>query len=120
MRVLVCGGAGYIGSNMTAMLAAAGLEPVVFDNLSKGHKTAVGDNKFIKGDLADYDLLVHTLRNNKIEAVMHFAAFIEVGESMREPLKYYQNNISNTQNLLWPIEHHSVEKFLFSTTAAVY
>jgi len=120
MRVLVCGGAGYIGSNMAAMLAAAGFEPVVFDNLSKGHKSAVGDNKFIKGDLADYELLLQTLRKYKIEVVMHFAAFIEVGESVQEPLKYYHNNVSNTQNLLSAMESAGVEKFVFSSTAAVY
>ena len=120
MRVLVCGGAGYIGSNMTAMLAAAGFEPVVFDNLSKGHKSAVGDNKFIKGDLADYDLLVRTLEKHKIEAVMHFAAFIEVGESVQKPLEYYHNNVSNTQNLLSAMESAGVEKLVFSSTAAIY
>jgi UDP-glucose 4-epimerase len=120
MRTLVCGGAGYIGSNMTAMLADADLEPVVFDNLSKGHKTAVGDNKVVKGDLADYDLLVQSLRKYKIEAVMHFAAFIEVGESVQEPLKYYHNNVSNTQNLLSAMETAGVEKYVFSSSAAVY
>jgi UDP-glucose 4-epimerase len=120
MRVLVCGGAGYIGSNMTAMLAEAGFEPIVFDNLSKGHKSAVGDNKFVKGDLADYDLLLRTLRKYKIEAVMHFAAFIEVGESVLEPLKYYHNNVSNTQNLLSAMESAGVDKLVFSSTAAVY
>jgi UDP-glucose 4-epimerase len=105
---------------MTAMLAEAGFEPVVFDNLSKGHKSAVGDNKFIKGDLADYDLLLRTLKKYKIEAVMHFAAFIEVGESVLEPLKYYHNNVSNTQNLLSAMESAGVEKLVFSSTAAVY
>jgi UDP-glucose 4-epimerase len=120
MRILVCGGAGYIGSNMTAMLAAAGFEPVVFDNLSKGHKSAVAGFEFVKGDLADYELLKKTLRKYKIEAVMHFAAFIEVGESMQFPLKYYHNNTSNTQNLLSAMEETSVEKFVFSSTAAVY
>ena len=92
MRVLVCGGAGYIGSNMTAMLAAKGHEPIVFDNLSKGHKSAIRQAKFAEGNLADYEFLVGTLRKYKIEAVMHFAAFIEVGESVQTPLKYYQNN----------------------------
>ncbi len=120
MRVLVCGGAGYIGSNMTAMLAAVGFEPIVFDNLNKGHKSAIGDNEFVKGDLADYELLLQTLKKYKIEAVMHFAAFIEVGESVREPLKYYHNNVSNTQNLLSAMEAAGVEKFIFSSTAAVY
>jgi UDP-glucose 4-epimerase len=120
MRVLVCGGAGYIGSNMTAMLAAAGFEPIVFDNLSKGHKSVIGDDEFVKGDLADYELLVRTLKKYKIEAVMHFAAFIEVGESVQEPLKYYHNNVCNTQNLLSAMEAAGVEKFVLSSTAAVY
>ena len=87
MRVLVCGGAGYIGSNMTAMLACEGHEPVVFDNLGKGHKTALGKAQFVEGDLADYQLLVETLKKYNIEAVMHFAAFIEVGESVEQPLR---------------------------------
>ena len=78
MRILVAGGAGYIGSNMTAMLAASGYEPVVFDNLSKGHSSAVRQAEFVKGDLADFDLLVRTLKKYNIEAVMHFAALIEI------------------------------------------
>jgi UDP-glucose 4-epimerase len=124
---LVCGGAGYIGSNMTAMLAAEGHEPFVFDNLSKGHLSAVKSARlgearaeFIKGDLADYRLLVDTLKKYKIEAVMHFAAFIEAGESVQAPLKYYQNNVSNTQVLLSAMQALGVAKFVFSSTAAVY
>jgi len=120
MRVLVCGGAGYIGSNMTAMLGAEGHEPIVFDNLSKGHKAAVGQAQFIKGDLGDFELLVGTLKQKKIDAVMHFAAFIEVGESVQEPLKYYHNNVCNTQSLLSAMEAVGVEKFIFSSSAAVY
>ncbi len=120
MRILVCGGAGYIGSNMTAMLAAEGYEPVVFDNLSTGHRRAVGQADLVQGDLADYELLVKTLRKYKIEAVMHFAALIEVGESVQLPLKYYHNNLSCTQTLLSAMEAAGVEKFVFSSTAAVY
>jgi UDP-glucose 4-epimerase len=120
MRVLVCGGAGYIGSNMTAMLTTEGHEPIVYDNLSKGHKSAIGQAEFIRGDLADYDLLVDVLSKKNIEAVMHFAAFIEVGESVQEPLKYYCNNFSCTQNLLSAMEALGVRKFVFSSTAAVY
>jgi UDP-glucose 4-epimerase len=120
MRVLVCGGAGYIGSNMTATLRAEGHEPVVFDNLSKGHKSAIGDAEFVEGDLADNRLLVETLKKYGIEAVMHFAAFIEVGESVHTPLKYYRNNLSCTENLLSAMETASVKKFVFSSTAAVY
>ncbi len=120
MRILVCGGAGYIGSNMTAMLAAEGHEPVVYDNLSKGHRQAVRDAEIIVGDLADYDLIAKTLKEQRIEAVMHFAAWIEVGESVSDPLKYYRNNTSNTQNLLSVMEAVGVQKFVFSSTAAVY
>lgn len=120
MRVLVCGGAGYIGSNMTAMLAAEACEPVVFDNFSKGHRSAIRKCEFVEGDLADFCLLVDTLKKYEIEAVMHFAAFIEVGESVQEPLKYYDNNLSRTRNLLSAMQAAGVEKFVFSSTAAVY
>jgi UDP-glucose 4-epimerase len=120
MKILVCGGAGYIGSNMTAMLAACGHKPVVFDNLSMGHRSAVKNADLVEGDLADYELLVNTLRKYKIEAVMHFASFIEVAESIREPLKYYRNNLSSAQVLLSAMEAAGVEKFVFSSSAAVY
>lgn len=121
MNVLVCGGAGYIGSNMTAMLARrAGFEPVVYDNLSKGHRRAAGGVEFVEGDLADYDLLVRVLGEKKIDAVMHFAAFIEVGESVEQPLKYYHNNFCNGHTLLCAMETAGVDKFVFSSTAAVY
>jgi len=120
MRVLVCGGAGYIGSNMTAMLNAAGIEPTVFDNLSTGHRSAVQQAEFVQGDLADYELLLKTLNKYKIDVVMHFAALIEVGESVQQPIKYYRNNVSSTQNLLAAMEAVGVEKFVFSSSAAVY
>jgi UDP-glucose 4-epimerase len=120
MKVLVCGGAGYIGSHMTAMLTAQGHEPVVYDNFSKGHRAAVRGIQVVEGDLADSELLVQALGRHRIEAVMHFAAFIEVGESVREPLKYYHNNFSNTQNLLSAMDRAGVQKFVFSSTAAVY
>jgi len=120
MNVLVAGGAGYIGSNMVAMLAGQGHQPVVYDNLSKGHKAAIGDVDFVEGDLADYDLLIKTLEDKKIEAVMHFAAFIEVGESVAEPLRYYQNNVCNTHTVLQAMQAVGVGKFVFSSTAAVY
>ena len=120
MRVLVCGGAGYIGSNMTAMLAAAGFEPIVLDNLSTGHRSALQNAEFVEGDLADYELLAKTLNKFKINTVMHFVALIEVGESVQAPLKYYHNNLSNTQTLLSAMEATGVEKFVFSSTAAVY
>lgn len=120
MRVLVCGGAGYIGSNMVAMLAQSGFEPVVFDNLSKGYKEAISGFEFVEGDLADYELISQTLKKYKIEAVMHFAALIEVGESVEQPIRYYGNNVCNTHVLLSAMEKAGVDKFVFSSTAAVY
>lgn len=120
MKVLICGGAGYIGSNMTALLAAKGYDPVVFDNLSTGHRAAIQQAELIEGDLGDYNLLVSTLKDRRIEVVMHFAAFIEVAESVKAPLKYYRNNLCNTQNLLAAMETAGVRKFVFSSTAAVY
>lgn len=120
MNVLVCGGAGYIGSNMTALLGASGHNPVVFDNLSKGHRDAVKNAELIVGDLADFDLLTKVLKDKKIDAVMHFAAFIEVGESCAAPLEYYRNNFSNTRTLLAAMEKVGVKKFVFSSTAATY
>jgi UDP-glucose 4-epimerase len=120
MNVLVCGGAGYIGSNMTALLVNQGRQPIVFDKLSGGHRSAVKNAEFIEGDLADYDLLVKTLKDRRIEAVMHFAASIEVAESVRLPLEYYRNNLSNSRVLLSAMETAGVQKFVFSSTAAVY
>ncbi len=120
MNILVCGGAGYIGSNMTAMLARNGHRPVVFDNLSKGHKEAVKDAEFVQGDFGDFQFTIETLKKYDIEAVMHFAAFIEVGESVDQPLRYYENNVSKTRTLLAAMETAGVEKFVFSSTAAVY
>lgn len=120
MNILVCGGAGYIGSNMTAVLAEAGHKPFVFDNLTSGHRQAVGAAEFIEGDLGDFGLLVNVLKEKKIEAVMHFAAFIEVGESVKFPLKFYQNNVCNTRTLLAAMEKCGVGKFVFSSSAAVY
>lgn len=120
MRVLVCGGAGYIGSNMTATLAKFGHEPIILDNLSKGHRAAAGNARFVLGDFGDYNFTVDVLRKYGIEAVMHFAAFIEVGESVSQPLRYYDNNVSKTRTLLAAMEMTGVQKFVFSSTAAVY
>ncbi len=120
MKVLVCGGAGYIGSNMTALLARTGHEPIVLDNFSKGHKAAVRGVRVVTGDLADGEFLAGILRDLDIQAVLHFAASIEIGESVRDPLKYYRNNVSNTQSLLSAMEAAGVQKFVFSSTAAVY
>ncbi|HML73468.1 MAG TPA: UDP-glucose 4-epimerase GalE [Anaerohalosphaeraceae bacterium] len=120
MKVLVCGGAGYIGSNMTELLSRQGHSPVVFDNLSKGHRAAIQKAEFVQGDFGDFDFTVEVLKKHKIEAVMHFAAFIEVGESVDQPLRYYENNVSKTRTLLAAMEAAGVQKFVFSSTAAVY
>ena len=121
MNVLVCGGAGYIGSNMTAMLTKEGHNAVVYDNLSKGHRPAVvPEAEFVYGDLDDFEFIVKTLNKHKIDAVMHFAAFIEVGESCADPLRYYVNNVNNTNILLRAMELVGVNKFVFSSTAATY
>jgi len=105
---------------MTAMLAAEGFEPVIFDNLTTGHRAATGKAEFVQGDLGDYQLLLKTLKQYSIEAVMHFAASIEVGESVQTPLKYYRNNLSTAETLLSAMEALGVDKFVFSSTAAVY
>jgi UDP-glucose 4-epimerase len=120
MNVLVCGGAGYIGSNMTAMLAAEGYKPIVYDALSTGHRAAVQQAEFVAGHLAHFGRLAETIKKYKIEAVMHFAASIEAGESVQNPLNYYGNNVSNMLNLLYAMEAHGPRKLVFSSTAAVY
>lgn len=120
MKILVVGGAGYIGSHMVRELLDKGYDPVVFDNLSTGHEWAVPDGRFVKGDLADKGALERLFHEHKFAAVMHFASFIQVGESVTAPLKYYDNNVANTINLLCAMERAGVKKFVFSSTAAVY
>ena len=120
MKVLVAGGAGYIGSHVVKMLGEQGFSVLVYDNLSKGHRDAVLNADLIVGDLADSALLRETISNFKPDAVMHFAAFIEVGESVRQPLKYYRNNTGNTLNLLNTMLQANVRRFVFSSSAAVY
>jgi len=105
---------------MTATLAKFGHEPIILDNLSKGHRAAAGNARFVLGDFGDYNFTVDVLRKYGIEAVMHFAAFIEVGESVSQPLRYYDNNVSKTRTLLAAMEMAGVQKFVFSSTAAVY
>lgn len=120
MKVLVVGGAGYIGSHMVKMLLAEGHEAVVFDNLSSGHRDAVLGGEFVLGDLADPVQLEMVFATYQPDAVMHFASFIQVGESVRRPDKYYRNNFSNTLNLLDAMVAHRVPHFIFSSTAAVF
>ncbi|HSW70203.1 MAG TPA: UDP-glucose 4-epimerase GalE [Gammaproteobacteria bacterium] len=119
-NILIVGGAGYIGSHMSAFLSDMNYTPVVLDDLSTGHRDAVLNAEFIEGSIADSDLLDHLFQNYSFDAVMHFASFIQVGESVKFPEKYYQNNVANTLNLLSAMLKHKINKFIFSSTAAVY
>ena len=121
MNVLVIGGAGYIGSHCVRQLANAGHHPVVLDNLSYGHRQAVAGNvTFYFGDLGDRKLVADILRKESIELVMHFAAFAYVGESVTEPLKYYENNSAKPVQLLLAMKDAGVRKFVFSSTCATF
>ena len=120
MRVLVAGGAGYIGSQTAKALARAGHEPVVYDNLSSGHRWAVKWGASVEGDLADTRLLATTLKTHRVEAILHFAASIEVGESVENPRKYFWNNVVNTLRLLDAALEEGVQAIVFSSSAAVY
>lgn len=121
MNILVTGGAGYIGSHVVDELKASGLNPIVFDNLSTGHKASVHkDVEFVFGDIHDVDSVVTTCLKYDIKAVIHFAASSLVGESMSDPAKYYLNNVVGTLKLLEGMRKANVNKIVFSSTAAVY
>lgn len=120
MKVLVTGGAGYIGSHTAKALAQAGHEPVVFDNLSAGHRWAVRWGPLVEGDLADKALISRVLELYEIQAVVHFAASAYVGESMQNPRKYFRNNVVNTLNLLDAMMDNRVKTIVFSSTCATY
>lgn len=120
MSILVTGGAGYIGSHCVAELVRRGNEVVVLDNLSKGHRKAVRNAKFYKGDLRDTVFVDRVFRENRIEAVIHFAASSLVGESCALPLDYFQNNIGGSMSLLERMAAHGVKNIVFSSTAATY
>lgn len=119
-NILVIGGAGYIGSHMVRLLAKQGYNPVVFDNLSKGHREAVANYSFELGDLGDKARLTEVFKKYGIEAVMHFAAFAEVGESVKEPSKYYHNNVAKVLDLLDALVENDIKYFVFSSTAATF
>ena len=118
--ILVTGGAGYIGSHACKVLAAVGYRPVVYDNLSRGHREAVRWGPLVEGDLHDSPRLSAALRTHWITAVMHFAAFAYVGESMTDPETYYRNNVGGTLALLAAMRDAAVSKIVFSSTCAVY
>jgi len=118
--LLIAGGAGYIGSHVVKMLIEEGYDVVVLDNLSKGHRKAVMETEFIKGDLGDRALLNQIFTSRKVDCVMHFAAFCLVRESVQQPFDYYDNNTAKTNSLLMTMKEHGVNKFIFSSTAAVY
>jgi len=118
--ILVVGGAGYIGSHMVKDLLETGHKVVILDDLSTGHRDLIPGGDFIEGSLGDAALLDRIFSKNRIDAVMHFAAFALVGESVEQPLKYYQNNVSATTALLSAMVRHDVKRFIFSSTAAVY
>ena len=120
MAILVVGGAGYIGCHTVRELSELGREIIVYDNLSYGHKQAVKDVKLIIGDLSDKNKLGRTIKDYNINSVIHFASYIQVGESMSHPVDYYRNNVCNTLNLLEVMNENKVKYIVFSSSAAVY
>lgn len=120
MAVLVTGGAGYIGSHTVAALKERGEEIVVVDNMQQGHREALLAGKLYEGDLRDDDFMDSVFRENQIDAVIHFAANSLVGESMKEPGKYYHNNVYGTLCLLEKMKQYNVDRIVFSSTAATY
>ncbi len=121
MAILVTGGAGYIGSHVARHLFEAGLKVVVLDDFSTGHPESLIHNEIlVEGDLRDPGVLDVAFGENKIESVMHFAALAIVPDSVRDPLKYYSNNVTGMTNLLMACKKYDVKKFIFSSTAAVY
>src|SRR5215213_296064 len=120
MRVLVTGGAGFIGSHTCKALACAGWEPVVLDDLSMGHRGAVRWGPFIHGNVGNRGLLRQVMAEHHIEGVIHFAAHAYVGESVSEPRKYFHNNVANTLALLDAMMDVGVERIVFSSTCATY
>lgn len=118
--VLVVGGAGYIGSHMVWLLGQKGVDVVTLDNFSSGYPDAILHGQFVHGDIGDSRILDKVFSEHPFDAVMHFASFIQVGESVQAPAKYYQNNFANTLNLLNAMRTYGVDKFIFSSTAAIF
>jgi UDP-glucose 4-epimerase len=120
MKILVTGGAGYIGSHMVCALGEKGHDIVVYDNLSTGHRDSVLFGRLVVADLADTAALDDLFKAERFDAVIHFAAHIVVEESVKNPVKYYRNNFANALNLVEACLKYKVNKFIFSSTAAVY
>jgi UDP-glucose-4-epimerase GalE len=120
MRILVTGGAGYIGSHAVRLFLDRGHDVRVYDNLSMGHRAAVPADRLVVADLGDAHRLDQVLVEHRTEAVVHFAAFAFVGESVTDPAKYYRNNVVNTLTLLDALRRHGVKRFVFSSTCATY
>ena len=120
MKVLIVGGAGYIGSHMVQMLLERGHEPIVFDSLATGYREALLGAPLVEADLADWSAVDRVFEAHRFDGVMHFASFIQVGESVRDPAKYYRNNVANTLSLLDAMRRHGARNFIFSSTAAIF
>jgi UDP-glucose 4-epimerase len=120
MRILVTGGAGYIGCHAVKLFLARGHDVWVYDNLCMGHRQAVPAERLVVGDLTETARLDHVLLERRIEAIVHYAAFSFVGESVRAPAKYYQNNLVNTLNLMECARRHGIGRFVLSSTCATY
>jgi UDP-glucose 4-epimerase len=118
--ILVTGGAGYIASHVVKELLHQNHKPIVFDNLQTGHRKATNNALFIEGDLSDQKKIAETFQANSIDAVMHFAADCLVGESVQDPLKYFNNNVKNSLELIETMEQYDIDKIVFSSSAAVY
>jgi UDP-glucose 4-epimerase len=120
MNLLIIGGAGYIGSHMVQRLRSTKNKVTILDNLSTGFRNAINDTDFIEGDIKDCALLTKIFKDRGIEAVMHFASYMQVSESVKKPDVYYENNVSNTINLLNIMAKNNVRKFIFSSSAAIF
>lgn len=120
ISILVVGGAGYIGSHMCKRLKRKGYNPIVFDNLSTGFEKLVKWGEFVRGDIKNKELLKQTFKKYKIDVVMHFAAYKSVPESIKNPYKYYDNNVAGTNNLLKTMVDFDIKHFIFSSSAAIF